>query len=191
MSKNKAILAPVAALAILFAAQTPCHAEIVKLTADLTGNAETPPSASKGSGTLKGLYDTTTKKLSWTIAYSGLTGPVTRADFHGPAGVGDYGSVMVEALFFDCSGFWVVLFGLITIECMEVRVRVFALLLWCWSFSQTMDVRICTLGAGHAPSHVSHPRRHSLQGAHACFVRRFTCTRNFPNLHIPHSFSRS
>ena len=28
---------------------------------------------------------------------------------------------MVEALFFDCSGFWVVLFGLITIDCMQVR----------------------------------------------------------------------
>jgi hypothetical protein len=95
MSKHKAILAPVAAVAILLAAQTPSYAEIVKLTADLTGSAETPPSASKGSGALIGLYDTTTKKLSWTITYSDLTGPVTRADFHGPAGVGDYGSIKV------------------------------------------------------------------------------------------------
>ena len=31
---------------------------------------------------------------------------------------------MVEALFFDCSGFWVVLFGLVTIECMQVRRRI-------------------------------------------------------------------
>ena len=30
-----------------------------------------------------------------------------------------YFTGMVEALFFDCSGFWVVLFGLITIECMQ------------------------------------------------------------------------
>jgi CHRD domain len=95
MSKHKAILAPIAALAFLLVAQTPSHAEIIKLKADLTGSEETPPSASKGSGTLKGLYDTTTKKLSWTITYSGLTGPVIRADFHGPAGAGEYGSIKV------------------------------------------------------------------------------------------------
>jgi hypothetical protein len=96
MSKNKAILAPIAALALLLVAQTPSQAEIIKLTANLTGNEETPPSTSKGSGAFQGFYDTTTKKLSWKISYSGLTGPVTRADFHGPAGTGEYGSIKVS-----------------------------------------------------------------------------------------------
>jgi hypothetical protein len=96
MLKNKAILAPIAALALLLAAQTPTQAKIVKLTADLKGSEETPPSTSNGSGAFHGLYDTTTKKLSWKISYSGLTGSVTRADFHGPAGAGAYGSIKVS-----------------------------------------------------------------------------------------------
>ena len=30
-------------------------------------------------------YDTTSKNLTWTITYSGLTGDATAAHFHGPA----------------------------------------------------------------------------------------------------------
>jgi hypothetical protein len=33
-------------------------------------------------------YDTTSKKLAWTVTYSGLTGEATAAHFHGPAKAG-------------------------------------------------------------------------------------------------------
>jgi CHRD domain len=63
-------------------------AEVLHYTAKLTGSAETPPTASTGTGTLTATYDTDTKKLEWTVDYSGLTGPAIAAHFHGPAPVG-------------------------------------------------------------------------------------------------------
>jgi len=60
----------------------------VKFKADLTGPAETPPTDSKGTGTLSATYDTATKTLTWTVDYSGLSGPAIAAHFHGPAPVG-------------------------------------------------------------------------------------------------------
>ena len=50
--------------------------------------SETPPTDSKGTGTLTATFDTDTKKLEWTADYSGLTGPAIAAHFHGPAPVG-------------------------------------------------------------------------------------------------------
>jgi hypothetical protein len=85
-----------AAPVILLGSYGPLRAEIVNLKADLKGSEETPPTPSAGTGTFIGTYDTRTKKLTWTITHSGLTGPVTRADFHGPAGVGSYGSIKVR-----------------------------------------------------------------------------------------------
>ena len=63
-------------------------AEVLHYTATLTGPAEAPPTDSKGTGTLTATYDTDTKKLEWTVDYSGLTGPAIAAHFHGPAPVG-------------------------------------------------------------------------------------------------------
>lgn len=60
------------------------------------GSEETPPVPSAATGGFTGTYDTKTKRLTWTITYSGLSGPVTRMDFHGPAGVGKYGSIKVS-----------------------------------------------------------------------------------------------
>jgi hypothetical protein len=37
---------------------------------------------------LTATYDTDSKKLEWTVDYSGLTGPAIAAHFHGPAPVG-------------------------------------------------------------------------------------------------------
>ena len=93
MSKSTMVATPIVALALLLIGQAPSYAEIVKLTAKLSGSEEIPPISAKGSGALKGLYDTTTKKLSWTISYSGLTGPVTRADFHAPAAAGEHAPI--------------------------------------------------------------------------------------------------
>ena len=81
MTKNRTILALITAFAFLLISHTPSRAETIKLTADLKGSEETPPTATTGSGTFKGVYDTKTKKLSWTISYSGLTGPVNSSRF--------------------------------------------------------------------------------------------------------------
>ena len=53
--------------------------------AALNGPNEVPPTTSEGIGTLTASYDTTTKTLTWTLEYSGLTGAATAAHFHGPA----------------------------------------------------------------------------------------------------------
>ncbi len=76
-------LAALAALMI-----TPAYAETIPYKAMMTGAAETPPNDSKGTGTVEATFDPATRKLNWTIDYSGLTGPATAAHFHGPAGPG-------------------------------------------------------------------------------------------------------
>jgi hypothetical protein len=53
------------------------------MSAALTGASQVPPNSSTGSGTASIKLDGDV--LSWVITYSGLTGPVTGAHFHGPA----------------------------------------------------------------------------------------------------------
>ena len=61
------------------------RAETITYAADLKGASEVPPNDSSGKGTVLAIYESTTKKLVWTVTYSGLTGPATAAHFHGPA----------------------------------------------------------------------------------------------------------
>lgn len=64
------------------------RAETVRFTAKLDGAQETPPRATSARGTAQATLDTANRQLSWTISYSGLSGPATAAHFHGPAGPG-------------------------------------------------------------------------------------------------------
>ena len=66
-----------------------------KMQATLDGKSEVPPNASAGTGTADIDYDPATKKLSWKLTYSGLSGPATAAHFHGPAEAGKNGGVAV------------------------------------------------------------------------------------------------
>jgi hypothetical protein len=68
-------------------------AETFKAT--LNGKSEVPPNTSTGTGTANVNYDPATKKLTWTLTYSGLTGPATAAHFHGPAEPGKNAGVAV------------------------------------------------------------------------------------------------
>ena len=61
-------------------------ADMVKYTADLKATSEVPATNSKGTGTADITYDTASKKLTWTVNYSDLTGPATASHFHSPAG---------------------------------------------------------------------------------------------------------
>src|SRR5687768_11170339 len=63
----------------------PAFAEVQNYKADLKGSSEVPPNDTKGTGSLTATYDTVTKKLTYSVTYSGLTGPSTAAHFHGPA----------------------------------------------------------------------------------------------------------
>ena len=60
-------------------------AEKTAFTADLKGAAQVPPIDSAGTGKA----DDASKMLTWTITYSGLSGAVTAAHFHGPAKEGE------------------------------------------------------------------------------------------------------
>jgi hypothetical protein len=81
--------------AVVVLASTAAYADEVSYTAKLDGPSETPPTDSKGVGTVQAKFDTASKKLSWTIDYSGLTGPAIAAHFHGPAPVGKPAPIMV------------------------------------------------------------------------------------------------
>jgi hypothetical protein len=86
VARHRPLFAGVAALALL--GLSPAAAETYKLSASLDAASEVPPNSTKGTGSFTGTYDTTTKKLTWTVSYSGLTGAPVAAHFHGPAGPG-------------------------------------------------------------------------------------------------------
>jgi len=79
----------------LLVLMTPAQADTVSFKASLSGAAEVPPADTKASGTLTATYDTSTKQLSYTVDYSGLSGPATGAHFHGPADAGQNAGVAV------------------------------------------------------------------------------------------------
>ena len=92
MSKTRTMLAMLA-LGTTVAFAGPAFAEKMKATLD--GKSEVPPNASAGTGTADIDYDAATKKLSWKLTYSGLSGPATAAHFHGPAEPGKNAGVAV------------------------------------------------------------------------------------------------
>jgi len=92
MSKTTTMLAMLA-LGASVAFAGPAFAEKMKATLD--GKSEVPPNASTGAGTADIDYDAATKKLSWKLTYSGLSGPATAAHFHGPGEPGKNAGVAV------------------------------------------------------------------------------------------------
>src|SRR5471032_256687 len=89
---SKIVLATLA-LGATIALAGPAFAEKMKATLD--AKSEVPPTTSEGKGTADIDYDAATKKLSWKVTYSGLTGPATAAHFHGPAEAGKNAGVAV------------------------------------------------------------------------------------------------
>lgn len=63
--------------------------------ADLTGPSEVPPTTSAGTGKVDATLDTDSKKLDYTVSWSGLSGAATMAHIHGPAAVGANAGVVV------------------------------------------------------------------------------------------------
>jgi hypothetical protein len=54
--------------------------------ASLAGSQEVPPTASAATGEAEVRFDPRTRMAQWRVRYAGLSGPVTGAHVHGPAG---------------------------------------------------------------------------------------------------------
>jgi hypothetical protein len=71
------------------------HAATKVFKATLDGASEVPPTTSTGTGTATVTLDTATRKLTWNVTYSGLSGPAMAAHIHGPAAAGENAPVVV------------------------------------------------------------------------------------------------
>ena len=71
------------------------RAEVVTLAGDMKGTNESPPNDSPATGRAEAKFDTGTRQLSYTVTYSGLTGPAAGAHFHGPAEPGKNAGIVV------------------------------------------------------------------------------------------------
>ena len=80
---------------LLIAAPFPALAETMKMMAMLDGGQQVPPVTTEGTGMADLTYDTDTRKLSWTVEYSGLSGPPAAAHIHGPAAKGANAGVAI------------------------------------------------------------------------------------------------
>jgi len=80
---------------LLIMTAAPAQAEVVKLQADLKGSNEVPPNNSAGSGKAEATYDTATKTLTYSVTYTGLSGPALGAHFHGPVEAGKNAGIVL------------------------------------------------------------------------------------------------
>ena len=92
MSKTRTALATLA-LGATVALTGPAFADKMKVILD--SKSEVPPNTSAGTGTADVDFDAASKKLTWKLTYSGLTGPASAAHFHGPAETGKNAGVAV------------------------------------------------------------------------------------------------
>jgi hypothetical protein len=72
----------------------PALAAPQSIKVQLTGGQEVPPVETSGTGSADLTYDPSTRVVTWTITYSGLSGAATMAHFHGPAAEGKNGPVL-------------------------------------------------------------------------------------------------
>jgi hypothetical protein len=72
------------AFAALLACASSALADTLSFRAELKGANEQPPVNSNATGRLTATYDTASKKFTWTLNYSGLSGNATGAHIHGP-----------------------------------------------------------------------------------------------------------
>jgi hypothetical protein len=77
--------------------------EFSKLQIPLTGAQETPATNSAGLGKMDVHYSKETRTLTYTVSWSGLTGPVAAMHIHGPAPIG-YAAVPVQNIITSSNG---------------------------------------------------------------------------------------
>ena len=64
------------------------QAATVNFKAELKASSEVPAKESAGKGTLTATLDTDTNEFKYHVEFTGLSGPVSAAHFHGPAAEG-------------------------------------------------------------------------------------------------------
>lgn len=74
-----------AAAGVLLLAAGSAGAAVIPFTAHLTAAQEVPANTTTGKGEVAARLDPATKVFTYTVNYSGLTGPAVAAHFHGPA----------------------------------------------------------------------------------------------------------
>jgi CHRD domain len=88
VKKSNRSLMAAAFIAAFAITATVARAETIQVKANLKAASEVPPKDSPGAGTLIGTLDTSTDEFKYHVEFSGLTGPVIAAHFHGPAAEG-------------------------------------------------------------------------------------------------------
>ena len=73
----------------------PASAEVLNLKAELKAANEVPPNDSAATGAAEATFDTATKTLTWTVTFTGLTGPAIGAHLHGPGEHGKNAGIVV------------------------------------------------------------------------------------------------
>jgi CHRD domain len=71
------------------------RAETIAFTAELSGANEVPPNTASASGKAEASFDSATKVLTYTVTFTGLTGPAIGAHLHGPAEAGKNAGIVV------------------------------------------------------------------------------------------------
>ena len=89
------VVAAIAVVGLVACTQQAMMADTVTYKAHLTGKDEVPPTTSAGMGDGTFTLNTKTKELTWSVSYSGLTGPATASHLHGPASPGENKGVAV------------------------------------------------------------------------------------------------
>jgi len=69
--------------------------DTISMKNQLTGAQEVPPVTTTGTGTVDSTFDKSTNVLTWTVTYSGLSGPATAGHIHGPAAAGANAGVLI------------------------------------------------------------------------------------------------
>lgn len=73
----------------------PARAEMVNFKGTMTGGQEVPAKTTDGKGDVLATLDTAKKTLTYTVTYSGLSGPATAGHIHGPAAAGANAGVAI------------------------------------------------------------------------------------------------
>jgi hypothetical protein len=77
------------------AAISPAVADIIAFKAQLSGANEVPPNNRPATGQAEATLDTASKVLTWTVTYSGLSGPAIGAHIHGPGEHGKNAGIVI------------------------------------------------------------------------------------------------
>lgn len=89
------VLALVGGLSACASGSTSQPSQVVDFRTPLSGSAQVPPNSSTATGMAEARFDRQTQQLTWTVTYSGLSGPVTAAHIHGPAVPGSNAPVLI------------------------------------------------------------------------------------------------